>query len=728
MRIKGHLQNNFGVIIFITAGILLIPQFYYLSNIKEFSYDILLLLFPIGLSIIVYLLTLLLPIIGNRSQLFLAGIGVSILLCDQFLRLQIAHLDGSARDIVIDPFLATVNGLVYFGLPIIFLLYGNKFKKIIIDLAFVFVVLAISVTIYSFYLTLFDQFKDESQLENAKNEVESIVEDEKELPNIYFIWLDAMETKYMKKYISNIDAQKKFSGFTLFENNSANYLYTTQSYPSFMSGTIYKGGDYEEWMKKGDNLREKLSSHGYNISTYAKNAFISDLDNISYSSDDIHRKWTNQSHPFISDFIAYWLVRSMPAFLGSYSVYIGKRLGKFISYQFNTNSDYFQVTSISDGIEPLTGVFTLKQFFIDEKDRGANNEFIVMQAVIPHGPYVIDRNCDYRGLKKNITPQEAYYDQVVCSGDLLSKFLSKLKTLDRYNSSLIIVMGDHGSGWAGLIDGYKDGKKPLNAEYTPWSKSMVLSRASALLMIKPPKTKPSAQFLVSQKESQLIDIYPTILSLISKNESPKKDVDGLNLFDSKRHDREKYITYFKPAKIINPFDAEIYDLEYSPNSGLTDIKYRSLFKDKKDLPEVVCGEIVKFSTIGSGKLLTKGLSGFESAGRWSDGDVVQINYKLPKTSCKDSKITLVLSGFITKHNQTQTSDVLLNGEKIGEIIIKAGEKNPRDITLEIPQNLVKVENANMLEFQIKNPVSPKSIGFNNDTRLLGFRFHTIMFH
>jgi len=62
MKIKDHFQNNFGVIIFITAGILFIPQFYYLSNIKEFSYDILLLLFPIGLSIVVYLLTLLLQL------------------------------------------------------------------------------------------------------------------------------------------------------------------------------------------------------------------------------------------------------------------------------------------------------------------------------------------------------------------------------------------------------------------------------------------------------------------------------------------------------------------------------------------------------------------------------------------------------------------------------------------------------------------------------------------
>ena len=131
MKINGHLQNNFGVIIFITAGILLIPQLYYLSNIKEFSYDILLLLLPIGLSISVYLLTLLLPIIGNRSQLLLTGIGISILLCDQFLRLDIAHLDGSAKDIIIDPFLATLNAIVYIGLPIIFLLYGNKFKKTI---------------------------------------------------------------------------------------------------------------------------------------------------------------------------------------------------------------------------------------------------------------------------------------------------------------------------------------------------------------------------------------------------------------------------------------------------------------------------------------------------------------------------------------------------------------------------------------------------------------------
>ena len=41
---------------------------------------------------------------------------------------------------------------------------------------------------------------------------------------------------------------------------------------------------------------------------------------------------------------------------------------------------------------------------------------------------------------------------------------------------------------------------------------------------------------------------------------------------------------------------------------------------------------------------------------------------------------------------------------------------------------LKLGDVNILEFHIKSPVSPKSIGVGNDTRLLGLGFQTIMFH
>jgi hypothetical protein len=715
-------QNNYGVIIFIFAGILIVPQLYYLSNIKEFSYDIVLLIVPVVVAVVFYILSILIPV-RPRGQLFLTGLGLAVILCDQFLRADIGHLDGASSEITGESSTVFLNAFIYCGLPVVLLLYGDKFKQLLIDLSYVICLLGIGVSIYSFSLTIL--YSPEDSLDSIKYSTETVgLDNSNKLPNVYFIWMDAMETAYMKKYISQYKVEGVFSGFTLFENNSSNYLYTAQSYPSFMSGTIFKGGSYDKWSKRKDNLRKKLGGLGYNITSYAKKDFVSSLDDVSYTSDKIYSKWTQIEHPFVSDFISYWVVRSLPSVFANQSLSLGKIVGNLIYSVVNVDTVYSKVTSISDGIGPLSGVFTLKQFNNDEKYRKDKNEFVIMQALIPHGPYVIDENCGYRGrLKKNFS--QAYYEQVICSAGLVKDFLENLKKLDRYNSSLIVVMGDHGAGWAGLIDGHEGGEAPMNHRYTPWSKSMLISRASALLMIKPPGT--DLNLVISKKESQLVDIYPTILSLLGEDVEVGSNLDGNDLFGNVTSPREKYITYFKPSKILNMFDAEIYDLEFKSHGGLSDIKYRSKFKDKKDLTSIKYGEVIAFSSVGATQTyLSSGLSAVETFGTWSDSKKSTITFKLDMVTCKSNELSMHLRGFVTKSNPEQKAGVLLNNEYIGEVKIKAGEPQPKEFSFGISKK-TKCEEVNTLEFQIENPVSPKSLGIGNDARMLGIGFESMVF-
>jgi hypothetical protein len=725
MSEKIAFKYNYGVIIFVFAGILIVPQLYYLSNIKEFSYDILLPIIPVVVAAVVFfILSILIPV-KPRGQLFLAGLGLAVILGDQLLGSDIGHLDGASSEIAGEPVVVFLNAFIYFGLPVILLLYGNKFKKLLIDLSYVVCLLGIGVSIYSFSLTVL--YSPENGLDSIEYNTETVgLDNSNKLPNVYFIWMDAMETGYMKKYLSQYKLEGVFSGFTLFENNSSNYLYTSQSYPSFMSGTIFKGGDYDKWSKRGDDLRKKLGGLGYDITSYAKKDFVSSLDDISYTSDKIYSKWTHIEHPFVSDFISYWVVRSLPSVFANQSLSLGKIIGSLISPVVNVDAMYSKVASISDGIEPLSGVFTLKQFNNDEKYRTDKNELVIMQAIIPHGPYVIDANCGYRGpQKKNVS--QGYYEQVICSAGLVKDFLENLKKLDRYNSSLIVVMGDHGSGWAGLIDGHKDGEAPMNHRYTPWSKSMLISRSSALLMIKPPRTDADSNLVISKKESQLIDIYPTILSLLGEGIEVDSNLDGNDLFANVTNPREKYITYFKPSKILNLFEAEIYDLEFESHGGLSDIKYRSKFKDKKDLKSIKYGEVLTFSSVREEQTyLSSGLSTVEKFGRWSDSKKSTITFKLDMASCKSKELSMNLRGFVTKSNPEQKAEVLLNNEYIGEVKIKAHEPQPKEFSFGISKK-TKCEEVNTLEFKIENPVSPKSLGVNSDTRTLGIGFESMIF-
>jgi hypothetical protein len=220
------------------------------------------------------------------------------------------------------------------------------------------------------------------------------------------------------------------------------------------------------------------------------------------------------------------------------------------------------------------------------------------------------------------------------------------------------------------------------------------------------------------------------MSLLGHADRAKGDLDGINLFGSESPEREKYIVYFKPAKVMDQFEAEVYDVNYALNGGLNDIAYRSKFRELSALREIQCNKKISFSSQfpDANFYLSNGLSGFENFGRWSDEKLVEIKVKLPEAGCNLSNVSFNLRGFITGNNPAQSSTVFFNGSEIGKANIRVGEKNPRDFLFGIPPELIKSNEVNILEFYVDNPVTPKSVGVNNDTRLLGFGFQSMVFH
>jgi hypothetical protein len=534
-----------------------------------------------------------------------------------------------------------------------------------------------------------------------------------------------METDYFEKYLKENEKENTYEGFTLFQHNSSNYLYTKQSYPSFMSGTIYKGQDYKNWEAKSDDLRLSLKKLGYINSTYAKKAYLSSNDSFAMSTSDVFQKQTQFKHPFLVDYISYWLVRALPATLANQSLVQGRKIGNWLFERFNSkNKQYLKVKSISDGIEPLSGVFVLNQLTQDEElSRNSHNEFVVAQAVLPHGPYVIDGQCKYRGKKQGNMSQH-YYNQVECAASLVENFLTQLKHLKRYDSSIVVIMGDHGSGWTDTLNRTgKESPQPLNKQFSPWSQSQIISRSSALLMIKPAGTK-NIPLKYSIKESQLIDIYPTLLGLIGQSKHINKRVDGNNLFNETILPRKKYITFHHPSNVIDPYNAEIYNISYEKDTKTPKLIYQSKLKTESDMLPLICNQALSF-TKGVDSFTTAGLSGVEKNGRWSNSETVKINVKFPKQACESSQIVFGLSAFMAKNRPFQKAKVLLNNNEIGLIEYKLGKENTNLVKINIPTMAMKLDAINTFEFQIDHPVSPKSLGLSTDDRKLALMFKTL---
>lgn len=563
-------RDNYGYVCFATFGVLGIPILFYLFNAKSFDYDSFLLLIPLILSLALMILGFIITSLGlvltkkfNKAnykiQKIFASIGLIIFANDLFVPTEAGALDGTLADIP-ESISFTVLELFIIVAIAITILYQKRIG-LLVRLSQYSLSISFFVLIYIYVSSGKESPETITKMANTANQS----------PNVYLIWLDGMQTDYFIKSLNerHNSFKKELQGFTLFKNNTSNYPYSLHSYYSFISSTLFKGKNYIDWINN-DVLRKSFKQNGYRLTSYAMPDFISSLDDVNYTSYEIMEQSMALKHPYLSDFISYWAVKSSPNFLANESLTYGKRIAQQAVRLLDPNHNQARPSSVAEGVLPFAGVQTFNKVHQDEHLRHHSGEFIFTQVVLPHLPYIFDYDCNYRGIIKKGRDEDKYYEQVGCALTMIKKFIRHLKQLDRYNDSLILIYSDHGSaGWHDLFDGMPFSSQiPLNAEYYHWSKNSVLVRSSALLMIKP--IKADYKFNISKKETQLIDILPTLIGLMGW-ERPS-NLEGINVFDQTSIQREKLFTYYKPDRIPDIENMDIYKIIYDFEEGLQDIE------------------------------------------------------------------------------------------------------------------------------------------------------------
>ena len=90
--------------------------------------------------------------------------------------------------------------------------------------------------------------------------------------NVYHIVLDRDADRRLPRGSRELAARpRSFDGFDLFENNIANYISTLPSSASYLSGTLYKSGDYKSWVRGWHDrgLFATVADRGYETFVYA---------------------------------------------------------------------------------------------------------------------------------------------------------------------------------------------------------------------------------------------------------------------------------------------------------------------------------------------------------------------------------------------------------------------------------------------------------------------------
>ena len=698
-------EKYFGVAIFVSLGVLCVPLSLFVGNLDSLSANVSLLGIPALVAVAVAILLIFLVRINEALNFLLAGLGLSIFICDQFLRGNYRLLDGYNAATDQNLMLVVLNAITYACIPTALIFLRDKvglfFKQIASITLMVVLAGYIGVTGYSVFAIANKHAANDDPRDTPISEK----------PNVYLIVLDALDGNSLNQTLREASDKQAFSGFTSFTQTTANYLYTNYSFASFMSGTLIQRSANEDLpsregpIKKSAGLSSMLKKNGYRISAYTQSRFLTGNEDVAVTDSEVYAEAANISG-FYVDFVASWAIRSLPSVSLYFSDTVRNSAGRLSQLVAGISEKSSVIpTSIKDGLQPYTGIKILEKATSDEVTRSGYGEFVLVHAIIPHGPYRVAADCTYR---EQVT---SHKEQEACALSLAGRFLKTLKELGRYDPSFIAIFGDHGSGWESVAK--KAGDTSPVEDLKKYSIAQLQSRARPAMMIKPAGASHSnkpLQFVST--EAQLIDIFPTIVEDLGLETRPLYELDGRNLFGENHPRREKYFTYFAPTLGQIPQPAYDIDLHYDE---LTD-RYRlgdthEFFFNKV----VACDQPISFKDDG---LVARGLSGIEKFGRWSKSASVELPIQA-NNNCEPIGLKFLLRGFVTDNHPIQRATVSVNGFPLGRIEINKEEKSPKQIFFDLP----KLDTRRLkIRFDIETSIAPKALGLSNDHRNLGLGF------
>lgn len=129
---------------------------------------------------------------------------------------------------------------------------------------------------------------------------------------------------------------------------------------------------------------------------------------------------------------------------------------------------------------------------------------------------------------------------------------------------------------------------------------------------------------------------------------------------------------------------------------------------------------VNLNTIDSKRIFISGFSEFNGSSFWSVGHESRIGFNIDRTQFNFAKYKLKigLRGFIYEGKDSSNVFLSVNSKSTTEISIHSNGYEEHEFL--IPENLINKDGYIELIFRNVNPVSPMSLGVNDDPRLINF--------
>ena len=434
--------------LFLSLLLSLIPFFGFLSldNIKQMIDNEIYLFFVINLfwTLIVLLLAMLLNkimLLFNLSTYNVFKFSIlNYIILFYFLELK------SVLSFVNIAYQTEVFLILYFIFSFYLLFLIAKFRNLEIFFE-KFIVIYI---ILNFFFVGYNLFKDSDYLfksadikKNALNsKILDVERSESKNKNVYYIVFDAMSSLDYAEKQGVIDDKNFFledykkKNLTYIENSISNYNNTVLSLASIFNlsskntmmptDNRYNGHRdfYSNFFKeRKNNLSEILRLNNYKLYW---------LNDKYYKCDTILK---NNINCYKDDFLTYYLSLNK-TYLHNHLFLVF--LNKFV--KGNNNSVIFEF--IKDPNKVINNL----------KEKNKNNLFIFGHIILPHPPWIFDKNCnekinDNSGMiDSNLETSEVYFNgyknNYVCTLEIINDLITSINTHDP--DAIIIIQGDHG--------------------------------------------------------------------------------------------------------------------------------------------------------------------------------------------------------------------------------------------------------------------------------------------
>ncbi len=502
--------------------------------------------------------------------------------------------------------------------------------------------------------------------------------------NVVHILFDGFQTDIFTEIVEEDSLEDELDGFWCFVDNMAVSQFTSFSLPAVFSGEVFDGS-----LSPESYYKRSISNRGFQNILYEVGYVV----NLVPMMDMEGGRYTH-----------YYTI---PGLYGESGLAMAKHeSGRLLDYSLFRQAPHFLKGIVYNDNNWIIGSvidhagrssFGQKLFFQDytEGIRGTLKvpAYHFVHLLPPHPPYVTTPGGDYAG---RVLPNSRanYKIEARSMMRLMLNFLVKLRDLGLYDSSLIVIHGDHGSSFPPVVDG-----KEVALE---------LMRVPTLLALKPPRS--TGPLRVSEAQSSVADIPATVLALLGiRHDLRGESVFSLDESESRVREFFVYTTAGGEPRVTT------YTVEGSIFESASWAKgpVRRVLNDR---PVYAWGDEVRFGIEGnSGPYRGKGWSGPHRRVTWNNGDRASLRF-LVEPPREDIRLEMKFIPCIYPGKHTrQRVRVSANGTELIEW--ETNEKKPYLFSVVIPKNILNAREV-VLDLEFPDAVRPASIGAGGDRRKL----------